>query len=443
MRRRGVLWLFLIGPLALAFYGFSKQQILLPSWPDIPVDAPYRGLIQTHDGTVLAEGPAESRRYPMNHIGAHIIGFSGKKQDGGNYGLEGLEFTLDPRLTEGETITLTIDARMQAIAQKNLRETIQEFEAENGSIVILEAGTGRILAAASYPEFDPNKQNLVTDRSIIQHKAFLHTFEPGSVMKPFVVAAALESKRWPSDRLVESPMTLRVGDKTFSDVVQHEPWLNIWDVLKYSSNTGMIRLSQEFSDEDLYAWLSHFGFGQGIQVPSIYSRDGTLRDTPWFDQDKASITIGQSLSTTNLQLAANYSIFANKGYYVTPYLVEGDSVPSPQQRLSEGTADAIMTMMTYVVGQSNLKKSMVSGISVAGKTGTADIFDSKTGTYIDGDYNVTFAGIVPANDPKITMIVTVQKPRTSGSSTVVAAPLFGRTLNDLAPLLNLPVSVSN
>ncbi len=438
VERRALLLFMMVIPLSLALYSFFHSQLARPDWPLLPENIPPRGVIQSRDGTIFAEGDAEHRRYPMNRIAAHIIGFSGKVQEDGSYGLEGIENTLDSKLQTGETVILTIDPRMQTVAQNQLKKVIETYDASNGSVVILEAGTGRILAAASYPEFDPNRQRFVRDRSIIANKAFLYTFEPGSVMKPFVVSAALDSGRWPSDRLLETPMFLRVGQKTFSDVVQHEAWLSLWDVLRYSSNSGMIHLSQNFSDEELYAWLTHLGFGKGLSVPSIFSRAGTLRDTPWFPQDHASITIGQSMSTTTLELAANYSIFANNGMYITPYLVEGDSVPEPQQRLHEDTASAVLTMLRYVVDQSkSLTEAMVPGISVAGKTGTADIFDAKAGEYIKGDYNVTFAGIFPADNPKVTMVVTVQKPRKSGSSTVVAAPLFGAIEHEVAPLLNL------
>lgn len=438
IERKAVLLLMLVVPLSLAFYSFFNTQLAQPDWPLLPENVPARGIIQSRDGTVFAEGDADHRRYPMNRIAAHIIGFSGKVQEDGSYGLEGVENTLDSKLQRGETVVLTIDPRMQTVAQNQLKKTIETYDADNGSVLILEVSTGRILAAASYPEFDPNRQRFVRDRSIIPNKAFLYTFEPGSVMKPFVVAAALESGRWPTDRLLETPMFLRVGDKTFSDVVHHEEWLSLWDVLRYSSNSGMIHLSQTFSDQDLYAWLTHLGFGKGLSVPSIFSRAGTLRDTPWFPQDHASITIGQSMSTTTLELAANFNIFANKGVFVNPYLVEGDIPSAPQKRLNEGTANALLTMLRYVVEQSpSLSESMVAGIPVAGKTGTADIFDAKAGAYIKGDYNVTFAGIFPADNPKVTMVVTVQKPRKSGSSTVVAAPLFGAIQHEIAPLINL------
>ena len=182
--------------------------------------------------------------------------------------------------------------------------------------------TGRIVAAASYPDFDPNTQGSVRDRNRIRNKAFLHQFEPGSVMKPFVIAALLAEGRVSLDEYIDTPMHYKEGDKVFRDVVQHDPQLTPWDILRYSSNSGMLELTKRFSDEELRRWLWHFGFGQDVNLEPTFTRGGRLRDTPWVPQDQASITIGQSMSTTALQLAAAYSIFANDGIYVAPYLVE-------------------------------------------------------------------------------------------------------------------------
>lgn len=437
-KRSAWLLVFLLLPLGLAFMGFFKKQTLAsPDWPDPVPTLVQRGIIRARNGTVFAEGQGGNRYYPQGNLAAHIIGFSGDDQGEGRFGLEGLEFTLDLRLKSGEVITITIDPRMQAIVQAKLRESIKKFGAENGSVVILEAGTGRILAAASYPEFDPNYYGRSSDYS---NKAFRYLFEPGSVMKPFVVAAALQAGRATTDEILASPMNLKVGDQTFYDVAKHPLWLGLADVLRYSSNSGMIHLGQKFNNEELYAWLAHFGFGQHLLVPSIYTQTGILRDTPWVPQDHASITIGQSMATTSLQLATAYSIFANDGMLVTPYLIEGDEVAAPQQRLSPEVAAIIRSYLQRVVDRNeSIAKVMVPGLAIGGKTGTADVYDAATGSYIEDDFNVTFAGMFPVDKPELTMVVTLQKPRESGSSTVVAAPLFGDIAREVAALYQLPV----
>jgi cell division protein FtsI (penicillin-binding protein 3) len=441
IKRRVPILTMLTLPLLLALYGFFDLQRNQPSWPERIAEVVPRGSIMTRDGTMLAEGsvvPSLARRYPQGKLAAHVVGFSGKLQDQGNYGLEGLEYTQDARLQAGQSITVTLDPRFQASAQLHLRKMVEGVGAENGSVVAIEAGTGRLLAVASYPEYDPNQQAQLPDRDVVINKAFLNQYEPGSVMKPFVVAALLESQKLSLDELIATPLSLRVGDKTFQDVVEHDLIMTIWNVLRYSSNSGMIQLSEKFTDDELRAWLSHFGFGREVGMPSLFTRTGQILDTPWVPQDHASVTIGQSLSTTTLQLAAAYSIFANDGLYLTPYIIEGDKVPSARPIVSAETAQTMRALLAYVVAKGSTHNSMAPGVSVAGKTGTADIFDKATGSYLEGDYTVTFAGIFPAENPKVTMVVSVQKPRTKTSSTEVAAPLFGNIQKEIIALWGMP-----
>jgi cell division protein FtsI (penicillin-binding protein 3) len=437
VKRRYLLLVGLCIPLVLAFYGFFTQQKVQPTFPTLPKEVPERGRIMTRDGTIFAEGPADHRKYPQGVLAAHLIGFSGKPQDDGRYGLEGLEYTLDETLQQQTDIVLTIDPTLQAIAQNQLRNAAQEFQAANASVVILETGSGRILAAASYPEYDPNTQSKVRNRDVINNKAFLNQFEPGSVMKPFVIAALLERGELSLNEYIDTPMALRVGHKTFSDVVNHDPKLTPWDILRYSSNSGMIHLSERLTDQDLYAWLDHFGFGREMNIPFTFTRPGQLNSpiaTRWYPQDHASITIGQGVSTTTLQLAAAYSIFANNGLYLPPYLIENSPPPEARRLLSETTATTVRSMLHYVIQQGTLNSIMLPELNIAGKTGTADYYDEHLGKYIDDEFTISFAGMFPADKPKVVMVVSVQKPQTAKMSTTVAAPLFARISQDVAAL---------
>ncbi len=438
LRRRTLILVVLLLPLSLSFYGFVSQQFGAPSWPLALAEKAQRGRILARDGTILAEGAAESRDYPQGRLAAHLVGFSGRVQADGRYGLEGLEYSLDETLQRGEDVTLTLDPNLQAVAQAKLAATVEGTGADNGSVVILEALSGRILAAASYPDYDPNLQAQVRERERIVNKAFMRLFEPGSVMKPFVVAALLESGRLGLDEAIETPMHRRVGAKTFSDVVQHEPVMNVWDVLRYSSNSGMIHLSERLGDGEQKAWLEAFGFNRSLEVPGAFTRSGELREVPWYPQDKAAITIGQSLSATTLELAAAYSIFANDGLYLPPYLVEGQDAPAPRRVLSPEVAMTLRALLRYTAEQSGVKNYPIGGVSLAGKTGTADIFDPTTGSYLDGDYNLTYAGIFPADKPELVMVVTVQKPRSETMSTLVAVPLFTGIAREAVALWQLP-----
>lgn len=424
LTRRPLMLTLLVAPLLLALAGFANLGRGVPAWPAALREVPQRGALLAADGTVLAEGAAENRVYPQGPLAAHLVGFAGRLQPDGRYGLEGLEYTLEERLQAGENVRLTIDPALQASAQTQLRAAALEHGAESGSVVLLEVGTNRVLAAASYPEYDPNEQGRFA-RSAIANRAFLTQYEPGSVMKPFVIASLLESDRLEADELVPSPPTLRVGWKTFADVASHDPELPVEDVLRYSSNTGMLHLTERFEPQELHAWLEHFGFGQPVGVGGTYTRAGQL--IPWRDwvpQDQASVTIGQGISTTALQLAAAYSIFANDGVLVAPQLVEGEEGPEARRVLSAATARTVRSMLLHTVEASSLRSSSIPGVKVAGKTGTADIFDPETGTYPQGWYNLTFAGMFPAEQPRVVMVVTLRKPDPDATSTYVAAPLF-------------------
>lgn len=440
LKRRRLMYVFLWMPLLAALIGFSSRLATQPSFPVALTERAPRGKILASDGTILAEGFAGERLYPQGSLASHIVGFSGKLQneDTDQYGLEGLELTHETVLRKGQDVLTTIDANLQAVAQTKLAEVVNSVQAENGAVVMLEAGTGRIVASASYPDFDPNTQGTVRNRDHIRNKAFLHQFEPGSVIKPFVIAALLAEGKVSLNEYIDTPMHYQEGDKVFRDVVQHDPQLTPWDILRYSSNSGMLALTKRFSDEELRRWLWHFGFGQSVHLDPTYTRGGRLRDTPWVPQDQASITIGQSMSTTALQLAAAYSIFANDGIYISPYLVEGDTKQAAYRIVSPEIALTMRSLLKYTAEKSGIRSYAIPGISLAGKTGTADIFDVQQKAYIKDDYTVTFVGMMPAENPKFTMVVTVQKPRTDTSSTTVAVPLFTAIASEAVALWQMP-----
>jgi cell division protein FtsI (penicillin-binding protein 3) len=424
LARRGMLLLLIALPLLAAFAGFAMQQRGAPIWPTAPADAPERGRILAADGTILADGDVAHRRYPQGALAAQVVGFSGRLQPDGRYGLEGIEYALDAHLAAGSDVRLTIDPILQSAAERHLQASVEASGAENGAVVMLEADTGRILATASAPFYDPNAFQGAS-REAIRNQAFLRQYEPGSVMKPFVVAALMQSDRATTDEAIDAPPTMRVGSMTFRDVASHPDTLPLRDVLRYSSNTAMLNLTQRFEPQELHAWLRHYGFGQSLPLRSAYTRPGTLN--PWQDwvpQDQASVTIGQSVATTPLQLAAAYAIFATDGVYVPPRLVEDEATPDPHRVLSTDVAREVRGMLQHTVERSSLRDTAIPGVAVAGKTGTADIYDPAQGTYPDGWYSLTFAGMFPADDPEVVMVVMLQKPDAGASSTYTAAPLF-------------------
>jgi cell division protein FtsI (penicillin-binding protein 3) len=423
--RRGLMSVLLTLPLLAALFGFVSQQRGAPVFPAPPADTPVRGKILASDGTILAYGPANDRRYPQGTLAANLLGFTGALQPDGRYGLEGLEYSLDRRLQAGHNVTLTIDPTLQAAAETNLKRVAEKNQAADGMAVILQVGTGRILAAASYPSFDPNHWQQASANDMMD-RPFAQEYEPGSVMKPFVIAGLIQDGLLKPTEMIPAPMSVHVGDKTFHDVEWHKPVLSIPDILRYSSNVGMIHLTWRFTPKQLHGWLARYGFGQPLDLTSIYSTSGILNPWQnWVPQDQASNTIGQNVSTTAVQLAAAYSILANGGVYVPPRLVEGSSLPPPHRVLEKHVADTVFKMLIHVVNASDLRYSKIPGVSVAGKTGTADIYNRRLGTYPKGEYSITFAGVFPADHPRVVTIVTLQKPQVgSKTSTWVAAPLF-------------------
>lgn len=424
LHRGALVAILAVVPLMAALWGFAAQQRGAPAWPADLVDTAPRGRILSSDGQVLADGPVHARRYPQGTLAGPLIGFSGAIQPDGRYGLEGLEHTLDARLQAGEHVSLTIDATLQAAAESRLAEAVAEFEARAATAVVLEVGTGRVLAAATYPTYDPNAWRGAS-ADAMRNRPLVQLYEPGSVMKPFVVASLLESGRLRPDELIDAPMALRVGRKTFRDVAQHDPILSVADVLRYSSNSGTIHLAARFESPEMHAWLAAFGFGQELAMRSAFTARGTLTDpATWVPQDHATIAIGQGIATTNLQLAAAYAVIAQDGLYVSPRLVEDEWTPEPYRVLSEGTAATVRDMLRHTVATSSLERLAGPGVPTAGKTGTADVYDAAVGGYVAGRYAVSFAGMFPADRPEIVMVVTVHEPTTVTSSTLVAAPLF-------------------
>lgn len=424
LRRRWLVLPAVLLPLLAALAGFALERPAVAPLPPAPVEAVARGRILAADGTVLAEGANEARFYPQGALAAPVLGFTGALQADGRFGLEGLEYRFDGALQTGADVTLTIDPVLQSAAERHLADSAITHSAESGAAVVLEVGTGRILAAASYPTYDPNEWQ-TADRSQMVNRAFQQVYEPGSVVKPMVVAGLLEDGLLSPDELIDAPMTLRVGTKTFRDVAWHEPVLSVEDVLAYSSNSAMIFLGQRFEPAHLHDWLWRFGIGRELDLDSAFVRSGILNPWHrWVPQDQAANSLGQNLSLTPLQLAAAYSIFANDGVYVPPVLTEGEEVPEPHRVLSPEVAQGVRSMMVHVMENSGLRNSILPGVSVAGKTGTADVYDDVTGTYPPDDYALTFAGMFPAEAPEVVMVVMLMKPDPDSTSTYVAAPIF-------------------
>lgn len=399
------------------------------------------------------------RFYPNIEIAAHVLGFTGREPNG----LEGIELKYDATIlgntgyliterdnlgrdiavkntvikntSPGKNVILTLDKNIQYITEKELAKAVTESGAKNGMALVMESNSGRILAMANYPSYNPNSYSKYSQAEL-RNRIVADSFEPGSTFKVFLIAAALEEKIIkPADMFNCENGSYKIADRTIHDTHSYGR-LSVTDILKYSSNIGAAKIGFKLGDERLFRYLKNFGFGErtGIDLPG--ESPGNLRDNRrWYGVDLANISFGQGVSASAIQLAAAISAVANGGNLMKPYIVErilddsGQEVqkfdPQTIQRvLSESTAHQVTKMMESVTSNGGTgTNAAVEGFRVAGKTGTAQKVDSVTRRY-GAKRTASFIGFIPADKPRLTILVVVDEPKTSQYGGVVAAPAF-------------------
>jgi cell division protein FtsI (penicillin-binding protein 3) len=414
------------------------------------------------------------RFYPNAEIGSHVIGFTGLDPEG----LEGVEKRFDSTLlgntgymvterdalgrdigtqgmmtksaSTGQNVVLTIDKNIQYIAEKELAAAVEKSRAKGGIAVVMEPGTGKVLAMANYPTFNPNSFGKFPPAAL-RNRAITDSFEPGSTMKVFLIAAALEEKAVkPDDGFNCENGSYNIGGRTIHDTHKYGR-LSVGDVLKYSSNIGAAKIGTRLGPERLYGYLRGFGFGakSSIDLPGEVS--GYLRNkSNWYGVDLATISFGQGVSISSLQLVAAMSAIANGGTLMQPYIVDRivDSKGNPlkqfspvsrQKVISPATARIVASMMEGVTGEGGTgTAAAVDGFKVAGKTGTAQKADPVTKGYSLDKRTASFAGFVPADQPRLSIVVIVDEPRTSSYGGVVAAPAFSAIAKQSLCYLRVP-----
>jgi cell division protein FtsI (penicillin-binding protein 3) len=428
------------------------------------------------------------RYYPNSTVGAQVVGFTGLDPKG----LEGIEAAYDKTLlgrggylvmerdalgrgigsgtpevqgaTRGHDLHLTIDENLQYIADRELAAAIQEYNARAGTVIVLEPNSGRILAIANQPEFNPNAVARYRPDDWRNH-AISDTFEPGSTMKVFVMAAALnEGVVTPTQLIHCENGSYRVGGRTIHD---HHPYgiLTAEEVIKVSSNIGSAKIGKMLERKRLHTYLRNFGFGQKSGIELRGEEVGILHDpSKWFEITLATISFGQGISVTPLQLAAATAAIANGGYLMEPYLVEkvtdsaGQVIEERQpkvvrQVVKSDVAARVARMMETVTADDRGTgiKARVPGFRVAGKTGTAQKVDPVTGGYSADKRVASFVGFVPAEAPRLVVMVMIDEPHGQVYGGLVAAPVFARVATQslhylkvkpnqpLAPEDNLPL----
>ena len=400
------------------------------------------------------------RFYPNFEMASHVLGFTG--MDPG--GLEGLERRYDATilgktgylLTErdalgrdvsvrsavvqdaapGKNLYLTLDKNIQYFTEKELAKAVEGSRAKSGMALVMDPWTGKVLAMANYPTFNPNSFRQYPTLNL-RNRCVSDNFEPGSTFKVFLLSAAIEEKIvTPRDGINCENGRYSFGGRIIRDDHPHGR-VSVAEVLKYSSNIGSAKIGLKLGDDRLHRYLKAFGFGDksGVDLPGEAS--GGLRPVSrWYGTDIATISFGQGVSTTALQLVAATSAVANGGLLMKPYLVERvtDSTGLELQRfepqtvrrvISTQTAATISQMMEGVTQKGGTAtNAAIEGFRVAGKIGTAQKVDPITKGYSATKRTASFIGFVPAEKPLLTILVVIDEPATSPYGGVVAAPAF-------------------
>jgi len=402
------------------------------------------------------------RYYPAGAVTGHVIGFTNIDDQG----QEGLELAYDEWLratpgakrvlkdlrgnavevvesirlpVPGRDLVTSLDRRIQYLAYRELKAAVAQHGARAGSAVVLDATTGEVLALVNEPDFNPNNR---ADRrgETFRNRAVTDTYEPGSTLKPFTVAAALESGKFSSDSLIDTrPGMLRIGGKTIRDVHNYGV-ISVARVIEKSSNVGASKLAFAIGRERLWDMLHRVGFAQptGSRLPGEVA--GVLRPaSTWMPIEQATLSYGYGISVTALQLARAYAVLANGGELLPVTLVRQEQAPKGVRVMSEGVAHAVRRMLELAVGAEGTgSTARVADYRVAGKTGTVHKL-LPGGGYASDEYVSWFAGFAPVERPRLVMVVAIDSPsagRYFGGD--VAAPVFGRVMSGALRLLDIP-----
>ena len=416
------------------------------------------------DGVYLS---TEYRRfYPAGETAAHVIGIAGFGEDGQDEkGLEGIEHAFDERLQGqtgskrvlrdrggrniddleyleapryGEDLQLSLDLRLQFIAYRELKSAVEGHGAASGSLVMLDAKTGQILALVNQPSFNPNEP-LKPGYEGLRNRAVTDVYEPGSTIKPFAVLAGLESGRFHAQSTVDTaPGYMWVGEKLVQDP-SNRGVMSLTDALQRSSQVAIAKLALNLEERSVFDVLSRVGVGQPVgsglpgEVLGRFSDDGLRSEVV-----RVTMAYGYGLSMSPLQLARAYMVLARHGVQASPSILMGSTVDRGERVFDEEDTRTVLEMMENVTSEAGTApKARVPGYRVAGKTGTARIVG--TAGYDDERHVALFAGVVPIDDPRLVMVVVVNEPRggLSGGGDV-AAPVFSRVAERSLRLLGVP-----
>ena len=400
------------------------------------------------------------RMYPQGEAAAHVVGFtnientgqegvelafnthlggkSGSRRvikDGQGQVIEGIGDMIPPE--EGRDLQLSIDSKVQYFAYQRLREAVLDNKAAAGSVVVLDAQTGDVLALANYPSYSPDKRSNLSGAQL-RNRALTDTFEPGSTMKPFVVGLAMEKGLIKPETMIDTaPGKLNMYGMTVTDAHPHG-MLSVNEVIQKSSNVGTVKIAMRMPPKDMWEMYTQVGFGQKPQVPFPGAVAGRLRAyKTWRPMEQATMSYGYGLSTSLFQLAQAYTVFARDGEVAPVSLLKRQDKVAGVRVMNAQNAASVRHMLHMVTGPGGTApKAQTMGYSVGGKTGTAHKLDGKT--YAAKKYRGFFVGLAPIDNPRIVVAVMIDEPtagRYDGGD--VAAPVFSQTVQQTLRMLEV------
>jgi cell division protein FtsI (penicillin-binding protein 3) len=430
-------------------------------WLKRQVDEPIAKKIAELNIKGLYQRKEYKRQYPDGEASAHVVGFANVD----NMGQEGMELTFNQELSgragsrrvikdrlgrviedireqeppvDGKDLQLSIDSKVQFFAYQKLRETVLAHKAKAGSVVVLDAVTGEVLALANYPSYDPDKRRNLSGEQL-RNRAMTDTFEPGSTMKPITVAMALEAGRVTPQTLIETgPGRFTMGGFTIRDTHDYGT-LTVEGVIQKSSNVGSLKIAQKLSPNEMWDTYTALGYGQKPQIQFPGAVTGRLRPwKTWRPIEQATMSYGYGLSASLFQMAHSYTAFAHDGRIIPLTMLKSPKPAVGVRVFSPENAQAVRRMLEMAAapgGTGQLAQTV--GYSVGGKSGTARKQVGKS--YATNKYRAWFTGMAPIDKPRIIVAVMVDEPSNGQYyGGLVAAPVFSETVQQTLRMMGLP-----
>ncbi|MES2742813.1 MAG: penicillin-binding protein 2 [Pseudomonadota bacterium] len=402
------------------------------------------------------------RFYPQGEVMTHLVGFTSVEDVGQEsmelaqqktlHGTTGSRRVIKDRLGhivedigsihephDGRDLTLSVDSKIQYIAYTQLKEAVEKFKAKAGAVVVLDVHTGEVLALANYPSYDPNDRSKLTGQQL-RNRVMTDTFEPGSTLKPFTVALALDSGRVKPGTMIDTgPGRFVINGAPINDTKPHGV-ISVAEIIKESSNIGTSKIALSMPSQEMWEMFTKVGFGQQPKFGFPGAVAGRVRPyKAWRPVEQATMSYGNGISVSLIQLARAYTMFAREGDTIPLSFQKVDEAPQGQQVIKPQTAAQMRAMLETVVSPTGTApQAQVAGYRVGGKTGTA--YKVVNGKYaMPRKYIGSFVGMVPMSAPRFIIAVMIDEPTTAAHyGGQVAAPTFAAVASNALRAMNVP-----